>query len=144
MQEYILYGLLFAGLLFEAVIDIREQKIWLPLVFLEITILTGLNYSMGRGGIMLWAASFGTGAVIYFVSIVTKGQIGKGDAYLFAMTGAGMGFLGNIALLYLTFLFAFLAAAFFWLVKKAGWEFRMPLAPFVLASYSFIHLCRII
>ncbi|RKI43717.1 hypothetical protein D7V86_03060 [bacterium D16-51] len=144
MQEYILYGSLFVCLLLEAVIDIRKQKIWLPLVLIEIPVLTGLNYSMGRGGIALWAASFGTGVVIYLVSIVTKEQIGKGDAYLFAMTGAGMGFLGNIALLYLTFFFAFLAALFYWLVKKAGRGFRMPLAPFVFVSYCFIHLCRII
>ena len=138
IAEWILYGLLFAGLLLQAVIDIRKQKIWIPAIIIEIPFLLGLNYFIGRGSIMLWLAFLGTGFVFYLISLVTREQIGKGDAFLFAMTGAGMGFFENIRLLYLTFFIAFFAAVFLWMVKKRGRDYRMPMAPFVLAAFCLL------
>lgn len=136
--EWVIYGLLFAGLLVETVIDIRKRKIWIPVTMVEIPCLMGLNYLMNQGGILLWAASFGIGAVFYLISLVTKEQLGKGDAFLFAMTGAGMGLSGNIILLYVTFFLAFLAAAYLWLIKRVGRDYRMPLAPLVLFAYCLV------
>jgi len=136
--EWMIYGLLFAGLILETAIDIRRQKIWIPVILAEVPLLLGLNYLLEQGGILQWAASIGTGAVFYLISVVTKGQIGKGDAFLFVMTGAGMGVAGNIKLIYLTFFIAFFAAAFLWLIKKTGKDYRMPLAPFVLTSFCLL------
>ena len=138
IAEWVLYGLLLAGLLLEAVIDIKKQKIWIPVIIIEIPFLLGLNYFIGRGGMLLWVAFLGAGFVFYLLSIVTGEQIGKGDAFLFAMTGAGMGFFENIRLLYFTFLIAFFAAVFLWLIKKKGRNYRMPMAPFVLAAFCLL------
>ena len=136
--EWMIYGLLFAGLILETAIDIRKQKIWIPAILVEVLLLSGLNYLLGKGGLLLWIVSIGTGAVFYFISVVTRGQIGKGDAFLFVMTGSGMGVVGNIKLIYLTFFIAFFAAAFLWLIKKTRKDYRMPLAPFVLTSFCLL------
>jgi prepilin signal peptidase PulO-like enzyme (type II secretory pathway) len=137
-MEWLVYGLLFAGLLVEAVVDMRRQKIWIAAAVAEIPLLMGLNYWLGCGGIRLWAASLGVGGVFYGISVVTREQLGKGDAFLFAMTGAGVGLADMMLVLYLTFFLAFLAAAYLWLVKRVGRNHRMPLAPFVLAAYCLV------
>lgn len=136
--EWLIYGLLFIGLLIETVADIRKQKIWIPLIIVEIPCLIGLHYLMDQGSIGLWGACLGVGAIFYLISIVTKEQIGKGDAFLLAMAGAGVGMPDMVILLYLTFFIAFFAAAYLWLVKKVGKDYRMPLAPWVFASYCLI------
>lgn len=142
--EWLVYALLFAGLILETIIDIRKQKIWIPAILVEVLLLSVVNCLRGQGGFLLLAASIGTGSVFYLISVVTRGQIGKGDAFLFVMTGSGMGVAGNIKLIYLTFFIAFFAAAFLWLVKKTGKDYRMPLAPFVLTSFCLLMVERLL
>lgn len=136
--EWMIYGLLFAGLLIEAIVDIRKRKIWVPIALIEIPLLIGLHYWMHQGSLFLWIASIGVGAFFYLISFVTKEQLGRGDALLFAMTGAGIGLQSNVLLLYLTFVMTFGVAAFLWLVKKVNKNYRMPLAPFVLCAYCVV------
>lgn len=132
--------MIFLGLLTETVIDIREKRIWIPILLIELPILIGLKYLIGQGDIFLWIASIGVGSFFYIVSIVTKGQLGKGDALLFCMTGAGFGLWNNMMMIYITFFLAFLAALFLLIVKKVNRKYSMPLAPFVLASYILLVL----
>lgn len=132
--------MIFLGLLIETVIDIREKRIWIPILLIELPILIGLKYLIGQGDIFLWIASIGVGSFFYIVSIVTKGQLGKGDALLFCMTGAGFGLWNNMMMIYITFFLAFLAALFLLIVKKVNRKYSMPLAPFVLASYILLVL----
>ena len=135
----ILYLLTFIGLLTEAVIDILQKKIWLPVIIIELPVLIGIHYMFGQGSISLWVASVGA-AFFYVVSIVSREQLGKGDALLFGLSGAGVGLWNNLILIYLTFLLAFFGAVFLLVVKKAGRSQTMPLAPFLLAAYLIL-LC---
>jgi len=136
--EWIIYSLLFIGLAIESIFDFRKREIWIPATLMEIPLLIGLNYAIGRGSAWLWVASLGIGAFFYSISIIAKEQLGKGDAFLFAMTGAGIGLAGNFLLLYLTFALTFAVAAYLWLFRKVGKGYRLPLAPFVMAAYCLI------
>lgn len=135
MKNEIIVAVLLIGLGIEAVFDWRKRKIWIPIVAVEIPVLLVLNYQRGNGGIWLWIASFGIGLFFYMISLVTGGQIGTGDALLFAMTGAGIGLQDNLVLLYLTFVCTFIVAAVLWLGKRVGKNYKLPLAPFVLLSF---------
>lgn len=140
MENSIIAALLLAGLLVEAVFDWKKRKIFVPVVVVEIPALLLLNYRNGNGGIWLLLASFGIGALFYGISLLTGGQIGRGDALLFAMTGAGVGLQDNIVLLYLTFLCAFVAAAVLWIGRRVGKNYKLPLAPFVLLSFCMMYI----
>lgn len=132
------YCFLLIGLVVETIEDIREKKICLAVVLVELPILMGVQYWLGRGGAALWIASFGVGVFFYLVSVVTKEQIGKGDAFVFCMTGAGIGLADNLVLIYVAFFLAFFAAVFLWLVKGVNKKHSMPLTPFILCSYLLV------
>lgn len=138
MIEIFLYSLVLLGLIIESVEDIREKKVWIPIILLILPALLIFNCRIGNGTVFLFVGSFGIGALFYFISMITNGQLGKGDALVFCMTGAGIGLADNLFVIYITFLLAFLVAAFLWLIKKVGKDYRMPLIPFVLCAYLVV------
>lgn len=140
MRDEMIFIVLLAGLVIESVFDMKKREIWLPVAVGEIPLLLVMNYLKGNGGIWLWIGSLGIGMLFYMVSRVTRGQLGTGDAVLFAMTGAGLGITDNLILLYLTFACTFLAAAVLWMWRRVGRNYRLPLAPFVLTSYCIMHI----
>ena len=75
------------------------------------------------------------GAVMYLISVLSKGRIGKGDAVLIMVTGIFLGFWNNLMLLWAAVMFAGAAGwiAIFILKKEKNYE--MPFVPFMLAAY---------
>jgi len=136
--EKISYCFLLVGLIVETIEDVKEKKICLAVVLMELPILMGVRYWLGEGGASLWIASFGVGGLFYFISVVTKGQIGKGDAFIFCMIGAGIGLSGNLLLIYVAFFLAFLGAVFLWVAKGVNKKYSMPLMPYILCSYLLV------
>lgn len=136
--EIFIYVFILAGLILEVVEDVTEKKIWMPVIVIELPVLLGVNYWLGKGGILLLIASFGIGGFFYLISVLTKEQIGKGDAFIFCMTGAGLGMIENLLLIYITFLLAFFVAIFLWGIKRVGKKYSMPLMPFVLCAYMVV------
>jgi hypothetical protein len=67
--EGFIYVFLLIGLVIETMEDIREKKIWIPIIIFELPVLLGFNYWIGKGGAMLWIASFGIGAAFYLVRL---------------------------------------------------------------------------
>lgn len=142
--EKVIFCILLAGLVVEAIKDIKEKKIYLAVVLVELPVLMGAQYWMGEGGVAIWIASVGIGAFFYFISVVTRGQIGKGDALVFCMTGAGVGLYDNLLLIYVAFFLAFLAAVFLWAVRGVNKKYSIPLTPFILCAYLLVAGIRII
>ena len=143
MLQGICVALVGMGLLVASYTDIRRQEIWLPFLLVEIPILLILNYIMGNAGVSLWIASVGCFAFFFIISVVTGGQLGKGDAVLFGMTGAGMGLYSNLFLIYLTFLIAFIAAVFQVLVRRADRKKQTPLAPMVCVAFVILEVMKL-
>ena len=80
------------------------------------------------------------GTIIVFMlfmasSAASRGQLGTGDAFIFALTGLGLGVMANIFIIMFSFILAFFAAVFLVLVKHKPKSYGMPLAPFVLSSF---------
>lgn len=80
------------------------------------------------------------GTVIIFMlfmasSYASRGQLGTGDAFIFALTGLGLGIMANIFIIMSSFIQAFFTAVFLVLVKHKPKNYGMPLAPFVLSSF---------
>ena len=143
MLQGICTALVGLGLLTASYTDIRRQEIWLPPLLVEIPMLIILNYIYGNPGISLWIASAGCFALLYIISVATGGQLGKGDAVLFGMTGAGMGLYSNLLLLYLTFFIAFVTAVFQVVVRRADRKKQMPLAPMLLGAFAILEVMRL-
>ena len=82
----------------------------------------------------------GTGIFLFFwlVGRVTKGQIGSGDALVFLMIGTEFGVMKSIGLVYLSFFLAFLAAVFFFFIKKKGKRYEIPFVPFISLAYLLL------
>ncbi|MCD7826158.1 MAG: hypothetical protein LUH14_09400 [Clostridiaceae bacterium] len=135
MERIIIFIVLLVGLLAVTYTDVKGKKIFLPVCMGEMVILLTLNFCWKKGSVFIIIASFGICALFYLVSVATRGQIGKGDAFLFGMTGAGVGLAENLLLIYLTFLFAFAGGLFLLMLKKVSMRDRLPMAPFVLAAY---------
>lgn len=142
--EKVIFCILLAGLVVEAIKDIKEKKIYLAVVLVELPVLMGAQYWMGKGGVAIWIASVGIGAFFYLISVITRGQIGKGDALVFCMTGAGVGLYDNLLLIYVAFFLAFLAAVFLWAVRGVNKKYSIPLTPFILSAYLLVAGIRII
>lgn len=140
MIQEICIALVGVGLVIASYTDICKRKIWLPPLLAETPILLILNCIFGHSGVSLWIASMGCFALFYVISVVTGGQLGKGDAVLFGMTGAGIGLANNLLLIYLTFLIAFIAAVFQVVVRRADRKKQMPLAPMALGAFVVIEV----
>lgn len=143
MLQGICIALVGAGLVTASYTDIRRQEIWLPPLLAEIPVLILLHYIYGNAGASLWIASVGCFVFFYIISVATGGQLGRGDAVLFGMTGAGIGLYGNLLLIYLTFFIAFMAAVFQVVVRRADKKKQMPLAPMALGAFVILEVVRL-
>ncbi|MCR5545944.1 MAG: A24 family peptidase [Lachnospiraceae bacterium] len=74
------------------------------------------------------------GVVLVGISILTKGKIGKGDGYLFMVTGVYLGFWKNLMLLWLACMIAGLVGLGMILFQKKNRYYQIPFVPFVLLS----------
>ena len=61
-----------------------------------------------------------------------------GDAFLFGMTGAGLGWRKNFMLIYVAFFLVFIVALFLVAVRKKDRKYEIPLSPFVLLAYFLV------
>lgn len=94
----------------------------------------------------IWSFLLSGGCLCVFfllVNKITKGQIGSGDAFVFLMAGTELGVMKSIGLIYLSFLFAFFAAVFFFFIKKKGKYYEIPFVPFIALSYLVLYLGRL-
>ena len=83
-----------------ALVDYKIKKI--PVVPLILTGILGMILHIIYGGREIEDILFGIaiGIVLYIVSEISKGKIGKGDAFLFMVTGVYLGFWNNLVLLW--------------------------------------------
>ncbi len=136
-KDILLYIILGVGLLICTITDLKNRVIYLSVIIAELLLLSGFH---------IWQESFLVvniiGAVIVYVlfaviGLVSGGQIGFGDAFLFAVTGLGLGFMANIFIIMLSFILAFCAATFLVVIKHKPHNYSIPLAPFVLSAFTF-------
>lgn len=95
------------------------------------------NMSLGIGDMLL---GMSVGAVLFLVSILSKGRVGKGDALMVMVSGIYVGFWNNLLLLWGASTMTGVAGLIFFGIKKR--KIDMPFAPFLLSMYIIFLVLR--
>lgn len=131
----LLYVMLGTCLVICTVTDLKSKEIYLPVIIAELLLILGFHIWQKSFSPVSAIAAVVVCALFAVVGLISGGQIGSGDALLFAVTGFGLGFMANMFIIMLSFLFAFCAAVFLVVVKHKSHNYCMPLAPFVLSAF---------
>lgn len=126
--------------------DAKKRE--LPLLFLGIGWAVGVLLSWqvwrGAGGenIMLFARDLLCdeliGAVLFLVSVLSGGRMGKGDAILFLMIGGFLTWQESLSLLWMSSVLMGVFGIVCLLTKRRKKNDRLPFAPFVLGGYVLL------
>lgn len=136
-MQILLYSILGISLIICTITDLKYKEIYLPVIIAGAVLV--LCFHIWQQSISLADVAGAVIVCLFFAifSIVTKGQFGMGDAFLFTLTGLGTGVMANIFIIMFSFILAFCAAVFLVAVKHKQRNYCMPLAPFVLGSFIF-------
>ena len=134
-KDILLYTILGTALLICTVTDLKYKEIYMPVVIAGLLLV--LCFHIWQHNLQFKDMA---GTIIVFMlfmafSAASRGQLGTGDAFIFALTGLGLGIMANIFIIMFSFILAFFAAVFLVLVKHKPKNYGMPLAPFVLSSF---------
>lgn len=135
-MEYGIQALAGMGMAFAVITDIWQKKIAIYAIFGITVLLLLMQLLSGRGDI--WISALGSGSLFYMISLLTKEKIGKGDAFLFGMTGAAMGLWKNIMIIYISFMVAFVVALYLIIIRKKRKETAFPFAPCIGIAYFVV------
>ena len=121
--------------------DMQKRKVTTMALLLSGIIGMVLHLCYGRLTIWNLMGGFAIGVVFYIASVLSGGQIGKGDALLIMVTGIFLGFWNNLMLVWA----AACLAGFAGLVAVLGFHkpksYELPFVPFLLAAYV---LCLVV
>lgn len=120
-----------------AVIDRRKKEIpILPgmVCILAVVLAQILNHT----GWLYWSSGLMVGVFLYLVSRLTRGAVGEGDALVYLLTGAALGFFRNLELLMLSLLFSSIVAGFLILFRRVGRKYKIPFVPFTAIAYGVV------
>ena len=120
-----------------SVMDVKEKRVEL---------VSGIIIMGAAGATLLVAGvspvSMGMGIAVggglYVISRISRGSVGEGDAFIYALTGAVLGFMKNLELLFIALIFSAIVGGFLLVIKKVGARYKMPFVPFTLAGYAVV------
>ena len=118
--------------------DMREKQIYVYPVI--ITAVAVMIYQIAFRGLSVsnWLGGLVVGGVLCLISVISKGQIGLGDAMLFCLTGLTVGFSGNIQILFFSFLFAAVASGYLMFVRHKHRKHTIPFVPYLFLGYCLV------
>lgn len=120
-----------------AVIDRRKKEIpVLPgiVCILAVVLAQFLDHMDWR----YWMSGLLVGVFLYLVSKLTKGGIGEGDALVYLLTGAALGFFRNVELLLLSLFFSSFVAGYYIVFHRVGRKYPIPFVPFTAIAYGVV------
>jgi leader peptidase (prepilin peptidase)/N-methyltransferase len=85
------------------------------------------------GGVMI-------GVGLLLCSLLSHESIGRGDGYLFCVTGIYLGFWNNLFLLVVASVLSGIGALILLIAKRCAKTAQIPFVPFVLAAYLILLL----
>ena len=118
--------------------DMREKQIYVyPVIFMLAAVMV---YQIASRGLSVsnWLGGLAVGGVLCLISVVSKGQIGLGDAMLFCLTGLTVGFGGNIQILFYSFLFAAVVSGYLMFVRRKNKKYTLPFVPYLFLGYCLV------
>ena len=117
--------------------DIKRRQISLfPMLIASafIVFFSLISYTQGMGWIdRVYGAGIGT--LLIVISLVTNGQIGMGDGFLFIIIGFGIGFWNSFSVLIYSLIFVCIGACYLLGIKKKQKKTEVPFVPFIGLGY---------
>ena len=138
MEGIVETGCLFGVLSMLAIEDGHKQKI--PVLPVVLCGIAGVIFHLmfERITVMDMLGGFLIGLFLLFLSLYTRGKIGKGDGILLMATGVYLGFWNNLLLLWM----ASCMAGIFGIgvcIKRRKWRgTRLPFVPFLFLAFCLI------
>lgn len=94
-----------------------------------------------------WDTFFGvsTGILLVVISLLTKGELGMGDALLICVTGVYLGFVKNVQLLAIAMIMSgvFAIGMLIRCGKNKNIKLEFPFVPFITAAYTVMEAADI-
>ncbi len=136
-MKWYVFTITMSYLVIMAVIDGRKKEIpcvpgWMCLISLIV------GQIIQNQGIPVLLLGMFWGVFLWGISKVTKGGIGEGDALVYAVTGAALGFWGNLELFMISLILASIASLWLLVIKKKGRKYKIPFIPFTAAAYGVV------
>ena len=121
-------------LLFSSFLDIRKREISIPVTLLFG--LAGVVYSVRTGRTMTdYLIPLGIGILILVGSVLTRGQVGMGDGWMFLALGCMLQMECYIQMACIGMLLAAAYSSVLMLVFRKNRKTEIPLVPFLLLGY---------
>lgn len=117
------------------IMDLINQKIWMPLVMMMFPYIGICLWMDGRNILLHLAGGILAAGVFGIMSVMTKGQIGMADVIVIGMIVMALGMEKGILVIIGSLFYAFLAAVLFVVFLKKGGKTRMPFVPFLFGSF---------
>lgn len=123
--------LLFAGVADIKSLSVSRRFIIVFLAVCIVTVFTGQSPS-------LMSALLGTlvGICTLGISIISDGQIGKGDGYMIAALGLVLGFRGSLVVVCMSSMIMCVIAVVMLILKKGDKKTKLPFIPALFAGYT--------
>jgi leader peptidase (prepilin peptidase)/N-methyltransferase len=123
--------LLFAGIADIKSLSVSRRFILVFLAVCLVTVFTGKSPS-------LMSALLGTlvGICVLGISIISDGQIGKGDGYMIAALGLVLGFRGSLVVVCMSSMIMCVIAVVMLILKKGDKKTKLPFIPALFAGYT--------
>lgn len=137
-MDYFIKGTLGVLLLICAIQDMKYKQISVGFIGLGLLILlicapfTNMLYIGDR------ILGFMIGAIVVFISKVTKGKIGMGDGLILCTTGVGLGLWRNLELFAYALFIAAIVSIILLTLRIVNRKHSLPFVPFLLLSYLVI------
>lgn len=139
MREILKMALMAFILIPCCVTDMRDRT--LPAVWLMICTAAGMAVSVfWKEGWGIWAVGMFPGIGLFVMNFITKGGIGRGDAYLYLAVGSVIGLWDSLLLLFVSLFLASCYGGYLLKIRKKGRKHQIPFAPFTAAGYLLLLL----
>lgn len=137
MTEILLVVAVGVYLLAMAIIDGRKKRIpILPGVICLVCIIAG---QIANGvSWRVWMPGMLIGVMLFAVSKASRGAIGEGDAFVYTLTGALLGIMGNLELLLISLLLCSLVSLGLIVFRRVGRQYKIAFVPFVAIAYGVV------
>lgn len=139
MIELIIRILTGLYLVWMTVSDIRRKQIPLLPGIICAVVVTALQI-YGNTEVTEWVSGILIGVFLYAACIASRGQIGRGDAFVYLITGLALGFAVNLELLLISLIFASVAALYLLVIKRTSGKYKIPFVPFTAVAYGVVML----
>ncbi len=125
---------------FSAAADLKTKSIPVIPVTVFAVVLLGMRVLYFHQSISLSAFLAGTvpGVVFFFISAVSRGAAGSGDALILLLLGIISGFWNSLMICFLALVLTGLCGLGLMAAGKAGRKTQLPFVPFLLGAYVML------